>query len=363
MRCTDLKIALMDRIDDSNARARAAAYLGLTLRSARRWLLGTQSDLYGGFRLRWALNIGIPSAGYDDKDVRATFCSVAQAAWRLSLRPGLPTLETATNALRGSECASDSDVPIEVVPEIAAEVVGYARSRRRNDGLHVMIDVGASTIDVCGFVLHTHDGDDCYRLLTALVERIGVRKLHLQRMAEIERAGARMTSCVPTDLGPFAAVPDAGSEYVGNPSDPLREKLKQIDKNYVQDCTKAIMTVLMKLRKSRDPKSPNWESGLPVFVGGGGSQFGLVRKAMEQADDRLRRSIVPQGGIDRRPLATLETLTNEDITDDLAGRLDVAYGLSFDKFDIGTITPSQDTKDIPSMPQRPRQEAISKDQV
>ena len=48
--------------------------------------------------------------------------------------------------------ASDPDFGgVEVFPEIAAPVVGYARLRRRREGLHVMVNVGPSTIDVCGF--------------------------------------------------------------------------------------------------------------------------------------------------------------------------------------------------------------------
>ena len=74
----------------------------------------------------------------------------------------------------------DSLEQVDVVPEIAAEVVGYARSKHRREGLHVMVDVGASTIDICGFVLHAADGEDGdqYHLLTALVKRLGLHELH-----------------------------------------------------------------------------------------------------------------------------------------------------------------------------------------
>ena len=82
-----------------------------------------------------------------------------------------------------SDIASDPDLSgVEVFPEIAALVVGYARLRRRREGLHVMVNVGPSTIDVCGFGLRDHDGDDRYSLYTVLVERIGIRESHRQRM-------------------------------------------------------------------------------------------------------------------------------------------------------------------------------------
>ena len=196
---TDLKTAIMDRPEDERARALAAAYLGVTLRTARRWLLSNQADIYGQYLLRWALNLGIPSAGYDDEQVRATFGLVARAAWELSLESRAPTLETAVRACRDAkgDANPDADTPVEVVPEIVAEVVGYARSKRRRNGLHVMVDVGASTIDICGFNLHAPDGDDCYELFTALVERLGLNELHLKRVAAIRQAGVRTSSRTP----------------------------------------------------------------------------------------------------------------------------------------------------------------------
>ena len=210
----DLKINLMDKVEDTGAQARTAAYIGLALRSARQWLLDTQKDVYGTYHLRWALNIGIPSAGYDDENMRLTFGSVARAAWKLSLQPDLPTLDTAAEALRIAGGKSDSAIDIEVVPEIAAEVVGYARSRLRSEGLHVMVDVGASTIDICGFVLHSRDGEDRYELLTALVKRLGIHDLHLRRMDKIKVTDACVTPSVPTSLSPYLIIPNAGREYI-----------------------------------------------------------------------------------------------------------------------------------------------------
>ena len=236
----DLKVNLMDHPRDVTARAQAAAYLGLTLRTARRRFLATQRKYYGSFRIRWALNLGIPSAGYDDEECRGAFRAVAQTAWALSLRPDLPMEGGAVAALGAA--GRDSAVQIDVVPEIAAEVVGYARSRHRREGLHVMVDVGASTVDICGFVLHARDGDDRYELLTALVERLGVRELHLRRMGAIKAAGVRLRPSVPVSLDSFAAIPDSASGYMDREDScgPLRDELNRVDGDYVQNCANAL---------------------------------------------------------------------------------------------------------------------------
>lgn len=348
----DLKINLMDRPKHRDAKAQAVAYLGLTLRTARQWLLETQKDVYGAYRIRWALNMGIPSAGYNDEIMRDAFGSVARAAWKLSLQPDLPTLDTAMDVLRATDHEANSSVEIEVVPEIAAEVVGYARSQLRSEGLHIMVDVGASTIDICGFVLHSPDGDDRYELLTALVERLGMHQLHLRRMDAIKATDARVRAGVPTALDSHMAILDTGCDYVNNPSEPLRKKLKKIDRDYVGEFTKALMTVIMALRKDRDPSSPKWKSGLPVFVAGGGGQFCFVSDAIGQAHKRIKKNLTDAAGIDSKRLPTLETLENTDIPDGIAERLAVAYGLSFDSFDIGEITPPDKIPDVPLI-QRP----------
>ena len=97
---SNLKTDLMDHTDDLTARARAAAYLGLVLREARAYVLDTQEQAYGSYRLRWAVHVGIPSAGYDDQRVKTAFLCVARAAWILSRRSESPTLEIATAELK-----------------------------------------------------------------------------------------------------------------------------------------------------------------------------------------------------------------------------------------------------------------------
>ena len=103
-----LKIDLMNNPGSRETRARAAAYLGLALQAARQWFFDSEHDGYERFHLRWALNLGIPSAGYDDGRVREAFCAVARAAWRLSLRPDprwtgqiRPFVDTANPAISG----------------------------------------------------------------------------------------------------------------------------------------------------------------------------------------------------------------------------------------------------------------------
>lgn len=78
---------------------------------------------------------------------------------------------------------------IEVVPEVAAQAVGYARSTLRDPGLHLLVDVGATTLDICGFILHQAEGRDRYELLTTTVERLGALELHRERLGALSWKG------------------------------------------------------------------------------------------------------------------------------------------------------------------------------
>ena len=364
-----LKTDLMDNPDDVQVRARAAAYLGLTLREARGYLLDTQRHAYGQYRLRWAVHLGMPSTGYEDSDkVKTAFLRVGRAAWMLSRSSEAPTLDTARAALDGAEnpaaVRADADLTVvEVYPEIAALVVGYARSSVRRDGPHVMVDVGASTIDVCGFGLRDDDGDDEYLLYSPEVSRSGIRELHRRRLDAIKNADAEHSPHMAALLDPFSVVPPAGRLYLSTPVEPLCGELNRLDNDYVAGCANALMRVLMELRRQWDPNSHVWATGLPLFKAGGGAQHELIARVVREAHWRFTAATYAKG-IEERLLPTLQALVvDEDSSRDLAGRLGVAYGLSFDNFEFGVITPEREIKKVPPMPLRPPAEFTSKDQV
>src|SRR5439155_17764763 len=87
---------------DPEETALSIAYVALALREARRFFLSSQNESYGSDRIRWSMNLGIPSAGYDDSVIRRRFEEIAQAGWLLSSRSTTPTLETAIEALQSA---------------------------------------------------------------------------------------------------------------------------------------------------------------------------------------------------------------------------------------------------------------------
>ena len=90
----------------------------------------------------------------------------------------------------------------------------------------------------------------------------------------------------------------------------------------------------------------------------------LFPRVVEFADMRFRATMLARGLL-LRTLPRPEHLLNDDVDDALFHRLSVAYGLSFDTFNIGGISPPHSTPDVPPpRSPRPRDDRfISKDQV
>ena len=220
-----LKVDLMNDPDSVEARAMAACYLAWVLRTSRCHVLNSEREIYGSYSLRWTLNLGIQSAGYDDEKIRKGFRIAGKAAWALSVEDR-PTTRSEAAAAVNQLCAPDFDpkplldlTGVEVVPEIVAEAATYAQSYERRNGLHFLVDVGESTIDTCGFVLHEREGEDRWDLLNALVEPLGALHLHLNRLKALAAAGSAIDPEVPPrDAGPFDRIPDRVDDYFAEES-------------------------------------------------------------------------------------------------------------------------------------------------
>ena len=355
---TKLKLGLMD--GDPKSSERCVAYLGLCIQRARQRFLSTFARQLPKRSFRWALNLGIPSAGYDDEEMSERFRDVAEAAWTVSRRHELTDAETARGALRDLASPGDTDIAVDVIPEVAAEVVGYANSDERRDGLHVMFDVGAKTIDVCGFVLHRPDVDDSYSLLTAIVDvDHGTHCLHEARLHEIQSRGLQVALSLEDLADPLSPIPESIDEYLKSGSSP--DGLYDWDDQFAEDCVRPLMETVMALRRSRDPNSPAHRDGLSVFLGGGGAEMTFYQSVLDKADERLRRAT--KSRLIPRRLPVPPTLVNEDVSEQDFARLAVAYGLSFDSFDIGTIQPPSQIDDIAPRAVANRPVMVDKDQV
>lgn len=129
----------------------AAAFLALQLAHCLGWYEKTQPLGGDAARHFLAINIGIPVAAQDDTKTYRDFRHIVSAARAL-----MPHATCLTHSkVRVCYQASTHDLPagFDLVPELTAAISGYANEPFARDGAHILIDVGASTLDVVAFNL------------------------------------------------------------------------------------------------------------------------------------------------------------------------------------------------------------------
>lgn len=360
----DIKLNLMDAPDAEifkenetgnkvTAKELSVAYVALILREIRCWFFKEHGEKYKNRELLWELNIGLPSRSYDDQNMCNVFKVVALAAWNLSVQDTRVTLDLAQVAFCKSKNDIDSfptdnelliNIPnlhpdsVNVIPEVIAEIVGYDKSRMRQDGLHLLVDIGAGTIDVTSFIIDSSLSGR-FNLLTTEVKMYGAFKLHAHRLSNVKSLIEKKLNRLSQSTNGMSPLPPIDQYSVS------REELNAIDKEFMSKFRNVLGRVISATKNKRDPMSPKWKDGLPVFVCGGGSLVELYKDSIEYCLQQFSQQH-----------ATIEKFNLLDIPkpDDLEApsldkknyhRVAVAYGLSFTFLDIKEVVPPRGIED------------------
>ncbi len=371
-----IKLNLMDAASaggdterGAEARKAVAAYFGLMLRAVRTQVLETHADILRTFAtLDWSLNAGIPSGtpdtGSRDEPPRtalqAAFRRAAEAGWQLSLRDAPIRMEDAEEALRSGEKA---DIEIGLFPEVMAGAYGYARSEERRDGLHLMMDVGAGTVDACLFRLRTKDEVEDWPLLEARVERLGTAELHERRVAALRRVDEKEAERFRRSYDPFDGT--APAPVTTDLPDPAYAAVDDADEGMTQDVTNLAGFLVQEALKGRDPNAAEFKASgfLPILRMGGGSRAERYEFALRDLKSNLGKRL-PTGQLGARILDTPVPGDLDEETERMGYRLAVAVGLSEPSLDLPKHKPPSAIPDIPRFaPERKRRDSVDKDQV
>jgi hypothetical protein len=129
----------------------AAAFLALQLSHCLGWYEKHRPLGVDAAQNFLSINIGIPVAAQDQSKTYRDFRHIVSAA--RALMPHTTCLKHAM--VRQCYQASMPELPIglDLVPELTAAITGYANEPYAKDGAHILIDVGASTLDLVAFNL------------------------------------------------------------------------------------------------------------------------------------------------------------------------------------------------------------------
>jgi hypothetical protein len=126
-----------------------------------------------------ALHLGIPVASKDDFSVCREFERIADAAWSIAQHADRATLELVERAYSDASPARVSQGlhGIRVYGELEGVIAGYLATPDRRPGPHMIVDVGASTLDAATFRLYTHEGESRADVYATEVEMLGAEAL------------------------------------------------------------------------------------------------------------------------------------------------------------------------------------------
>jgi hypothetical protein len=367
--CSNLKIHLMEASEKKLFDARdtgehitaselAAAYIGLVIQEARSWFLKHTHSIYRKTHIFWNINFGIPSKSYDELKEKETFRAIVMAAWRISLIPSRVSIQEVKKCLgKARELISgfkenrksDSDFDdmwlhpdyVNIHPEVIMEVAGYARSPLRTEGLHLLVDVGATTLDTAAFIIHSREGEDVYPLLETDVSRYGTMALHQSRIKAMQENLQHILQ-KKNFIDPILPVPPVDHYEVKLEKDFMQEH----DSNFFSTCSKLIGEVIRSTKIRRDPNSGVWEKFLPVFICGGGGRLSLYREMIKDRGNRLAQRFKNFDGFEIKDIPMDKQLEAPDLAPGDYDRLAVAYGLSLSSDEIGEVLPKSKIPDI-----------------
>lgn len=323
----NLKLAFLQEGQERARTLLAVAFLSRVFIYVRAWLWRHHEAELSGRRVAWLVNVGCPTNHWGKSTLQAEYRDAVLRAWAVSQESENITLARVARAVL-DPAPTEGDVGLDavsVVPEFVAEIAEYVFSPQRRDGLHLLVDVGAGTVDIACFNVHDEAGENVFPIFSSAVKLLGTHYLMRQRLQEVG-----CSDIVWSDRHP---VPDvsmlADKLSVGG------EKLQTADAAFMRSIATEVAEVLDDVKLNYYSRPFVTGSGIPLFLMGGGAMCGVYQDAMTQAYQWMR---VPL--IEMQPAALSNTKDRED--HDIASRLrlSVAYGLTFDGDSLGTIKTS-----------------------
>jgi hypothetical protein len=312
--------------------AQATVFVAWTMRYARAWLYRHQSSAIRGPRLVWEVNLGAPTGSVRQGDALLDqYRRIGLAAWKLSLEPTI-SVASAARIISTSEPAEFCDglEHLDVVPEFMAQVAGYIKSPQRTDGLYLLMDVGAGTLDVACFRLHSNKAkrQDTLSLYESQVSPLGAHYLMQVREHVLGLSGLAWngTDKVPAQTA-FARM-----------SGKTLPEIHRADQQFEKLVERAVSRIISKSRAHMDQSAREWRSGLPVFMAGGGAGLEPYRNgltagcAFELSTPVIRKFPMVRGVDALFP-----------IDDEVHSRLSVAFGLTHDAQSIAELKLAQES--------------------
>ena len=358
----DLKLRFLANPTSFHLQETLVGFLALVIRRCRAWLFAAHADTLANRNILWKLVLGRAVERVQNDQVGQVMAEILNAAWAVAGDVGVVNRVTCNRELaklRAGQVVGDDSLEVSVVPELAAQIYGFVKSRQfdpRAKNFYLFVDVGAGTVDVSLFRVKPNEyGTWDFSLFTSVVEPNGVMNLHRTRLDWWHQQLSKIPSTqseallkkiedikVPTEQtqpipekyqGYFKGLQAQYSGGALSPDD-MFYKNRLVFQVRGQGIHRTVQSKIVG-RVDLDH--------LPFFLCGGGARLPFYRNiasALDQAPEfrwlkAHRRELGMPSELDAPGLAQIDY-----------DRLSVAFGLSF--VDVGTVAIAQA---IPSITQ------------
>lgn len=349
----DLKLSFLASPDSVEVLQSVVAFLALTLRRIRSWVLTEHGDTYNG-QIIWEVTLGLPVAHNGDKQTKQSFELLGTAAWLASQGEELQpesinqAIKRAQELIAGADIAgSHEDFGMAVEPEAAAQIYGYVSSTDFDPGarnFYLMVDAGAGTLDASLFHVHRSNSNKqevSFSIFKTTVEPHGVMNLHSTR---IKWLLATLRKELPKRIDLHNAL--EGIKNVTDALEPLPEKIDGYfdklrisfqspspDETFYKQVKKQVASDTY-ARVANDGIVSNEQlTGIALYLCGGGSRSTLYARLK---GDMLASPNASWFSAKYRRLQRPDGLVAPGLKAAHYDRLSVAYGLS--QMKLGKVT-------------------------
>ena len=339
---------------DSVEAGAVCIFLALVLRYIRAWVYRHLGKHFRSRKIKWGGNVGLPAEVLEFSVMTKTYETITRTAGLMSQEKIIDWHKVMDYLQKISPSEIDRFLPLDAIkldfceakPEFVAQLAGYIQSPQRQNGLHLLVDIGGGTLDVVSFIIWeaNQDSDDEYNILWPSVTRNGTQALNDYR--------CRGTKVV-ADI--FQHVLDATSFATQYRLPPF--EIRKRDSEFQEHIRRRIFKVLHMTKQKRYIRAPEWQNGLKVFISGGGSHVGLYRNA----------SLDAANGKTKQSSQLVDLPVHPDLMDfnDFRNysRVSVACGLAQDPFNFGIIRNAKDITDDDDLNTQEKFESVTKDMV
>ena len=357
----DLKMKIIDSEGNLQleSQVQVVAYLALLFRRIRWWWINQKGapEVFRSQRIAWFINSGLPTESMEGA-IPSLYRRLILAAWAASVDRGAinvkqikETCELA--AIDQSIITYDDEVQkeyldekaLELLPEFLAQTAVYiSHDSIDTRRLHVMVDIGAGTIDMTIFNVYEWDEVIRHAIYGKKVIPSGVNYLIKNRISYRGKA---------LSLANQFYMEDISDQQFADKIGVRRDRLEEVDRAFLDQVADQFAELRNLVRNDPEISQDTHllERGIKLFLAGGGARIDAYKKRFRKfaRDSRQYRNNFNAIEIGQLPdLGQIEDLERQFVAPGLDrrdyDRLSVAYGLSDDPWNLAELLDEEQIK-------------------